>query len=385
MLRDQRLGVTSRSTMPPISSLLGGPAPSRSAVQLGRTAADMTVRYPQLKDLVSSTKAGTAQSKPGGVLGTILNNPVARVALKPLEALAIPGRAVVAGIEEFRDVFDGDSSTSASFGDFVKNVKDPTYGFGKAFKIDTGFIWLDRAIGLAGDVLLDPVSYVTFGAGKFASAAGRIDLAGIILRNTGDNALAARVAQFGRAAPGLTNEMLINAGANRHGLYFLGKRTGVGTMRQGLKIPGTGALGAAGERSLHRLRLAASRSKAGTMLQKVTLPKDALNARRALLRGELSDRAAGPVISFLSGEPLQRRVVGETLQAEEARVLSLLDNEKSMGLDMYDDKVFEYIENPELLASASPEVQRAVTEVWGKLLDDYEQDIIARIDRKSVV
>ena len=69
------------------------------------------------------------------------------------------------------DAFDGDPKTRASFNDWVNQVGKDDYGFGTAFPM-TG--WGGRIIGLAGDVLLDPLTWLRpfgAGAGKLAKLA----------------------------------------------------------------------------------------------------------------------------------------------------------------------------------------------------------------------
>jgi hypothetical protein len=197
--------------------------PTVGAVRLGRQATSMANANPSLRASIEAIAKQGKQSQDKGLLAGIFNNPLAKITLKGLEAFTIPGRAVVAGIREGIDSFDGDPNTEASFGDFVRNVKDPMYGFGKAFKINTGNKWLDRAIGFVGDVALDPITYATFGVGKAVGFAGRADLAAKVLANTGDKALSTAVVRQGRSAlRGLpnANDVLQSVGANKYGVYW---------------------------------------------------------------------------------------------------------------------------------------------------------------------
>lgn len=358
-----------------------GPAPSASAVAYGRQASNMAASNPSLRDAIAAIGQGKKSTAPkGGIMGTVLGNPITQGVLKPLGVLAMPGKAVVSTLREGLDAIDGNANTKASFGDLTKQIKDPSFGFGKAFKIDTGNKWLDRAIGFVGDVATDPLTYVTFGAGKFAGYAGKLDLAEAVLKHTGDEALSAAVARSGRAAI-KNNELLTQLGANRHGLYMFGKRLKVGEMQQGLRIPGTAAIGQMSENGIAKLRLLGSNTRMGAFVQKITLPADDLAARQALLRGAtaggapVSDKTSAALIGYFTSNPLQRRVAGEVLQVERQNLMQILQSEGAQGLNAYKDSIYKYLENPALLASAPADVQQAA-KVWGAgFFDTYENKI----------
>jgi hypothetical protein len=95
--------------------------------------------------------------------------PIRTAVLKPLEVLDTGRRTVISGVNELVDLMPG--GDNASFSDFLAQARDTSYGFGKAFANPTGNKWLDRAIGLTGDILLDPITYLTFGTGGFAKSA----------------------------------------------------------------------------------------------------------------------------------------------------------------------------------------------------------------------
>ncbi len=351
---------------------LGAPA-SEGAVRLGRAASNMATSNTGLRASIEAIANGKTQAQPKGVMGAVLGNPLTKAALAPLELLALPGRATVATLREAVDAFDGNDATKASFRDFRTNMKDKAYGVGKAFNIDTGSIWLDRALGFAGDLALDPLTYATFGAGKFAGYAGRLDLAKAVLSKTGDDALANAVQRFGRSAI-KDPEILQRVGAQRHGIYFLGKRIKVGKNKQGLRLPGSGAIGQLGDAALSRLRVSAMGTKGGKWLQKMTLPDDALAARQALLQGKVSNKASAVVISFLTAAPIARTTAGEVLQREQTLLADFLQREGTMGLEGYKTEVYKYLENPALLADASPEMQRSVKE-WADVFEWYEKQV----------
>jgi hypothetical protein len=365
MMRTQSQGTFNPSSL--------GPAPSGSSVALGRAARGLASRNPSLRAQIDAIASGTAKPEQKGIAGAVLGNPLTKAVLAPLEILALPGRATVAAAREVVDVFDQNPNTKASFGDWTKNVKDKSYGFGKAFNIDTGNKWLDRAIGFAGDIALDPLNAASFGAGTMGHYTGRLDLAKAVLTHTGDSRLANAVQRFGRAAI-KDADILERVGANRHGIYFFGKRIKVGVNGAGWRLPGSGAIGQMGEMALAKLRVSAMGTKAGKWLQKMTLPAEGLAARQALLQGQVGDEAAGVVISYLTAAPIARTVAGEALQREETLLANFLKTEANQGLDGYKNEVYKYLEKPELLATASPEMQRAVQQ-WSEVFQWYEKQV----------
>ena len=351
--------------------------PSKAGVALGRAATNMTSANPTLRDAINSIASGQKQASSGGVVGTVLGNPVAKTVLKGLEAFALPGRAVVAGARELVDAVDRNDATKASFSDFAKNVKDSQYGFGKAFKINTGSKWIDRAIGFAGDVALDPLTYATFGASAglkgvegaaklgthTAGYANRITLANRILKQTGDKALAKAVAIEGRAA--LRNvangsELLERVGANKFGVYFFGKR--IFKERGGLRLPLSGTIGEIGEATLAKARLGITKTRLGEYMQKMTMPKDFLELRLAVARNKLGAEEAANAIKLFEAVPKQRLARATAQQALEQELMTVLKSEES-NIDSYRNTLHRFIEDPAKLAAASPEEQRAVA-VW---------------------
>lgn len=262
-----------------------------------------------------------AQPSPGGwrgVVSDVLESPVGSALTKVGEVVSLPGRAVTSGLQEIVDVFDNDPTTSASWNDFTKQVADPTYGFGKVIGDVTGNKWADRLIGFAGDVLLDPLTYMTLGSTKalkvlddagdvvtgmkglsVASSDGRIALAKRVLEQTGDKALSAKVARYGRAAikdPSVFERI----GLDRAGLYFMGKR-----------MPGSTKIGEAVERGFATMRTWAGDHMFKRSNELFTLA-DASAARKALLRGSaMPDDAADYLYTVISSNA-QRAMKGSS-------------------------------------------------------------------------
>jgi hypothetical protein len=353
------------------------PAPSKESVSLGRAAVGLSIANPTLRQQIDAIAEGSSGNQPKGFWGTVIGNPVTKTALKGLEAFAIPGRAVVAGLREGFDAIDGNADTKASFKDFSKNMKDSTYGFGKAFKINTGNLWVDRAIGFIGDVALDPITYATFGAGKAAGYAGRVKLAEEVLRNTGDNVLAAAVARQGRSALVGRADVLERVGANKFGVYFFGKRVKIGTKHNGaVRLPLSGTIGEIGEKTLAKARLAITETKFGQKLQRLTMPKDFLDMRLKLARGQLKPEDAADALRLFDIVPKQRAAKAVALQAYEQELMALLRSQEA-ELPSYRNTVYRLLEDPTNLATATPAEQRAY-EIWKDYLDKKWEDVSAR-------
>ena len=364
MMRAQSQG----SPVTPLPNPSGGI--SQSGVNLGRTASDMANSMPNLKASIEAIAQGRSQGKPSGIMGMALGNPIAKTALNALSVFAIPGKATVSAVREFVDAVDGNSSTKASFSNFVSQTKDPHFGFGKAFHINTGHKWLDRAIGFAGDIALDPLTYATFGAGKFAGYAGRQKLAFEVLKNTGDEALATSVSRMGRRALIDHPDVLERVGANKMGVYMFGKRIKVGVHGEGLRVPMTGHIAELGETTLSMLRTGITDTRLGKYIQRMSMDKDMLPARIALAQGELSPRAGANVIRMMEARPAQRAARAAALQSLEHEVLSVIKSEQGIGdLETYRKTLYKYLERPDLLPEATAAEQRAYN-VWKAWFDD---------------
>lgn len=131
---------------------------------------------------VSSTPTQDKPSDDGGGawwqkgLGAVLNNPITKAALVPLNALDVARRAVVLGTEEAAKLLPEPLEfLGGPLAPLVDENRDDTrsnweklnpwddegasYGFGEIAK-NTGNEWVDRIAGFAGDVALDPLTYV---------------------------------------------------------------------------------------------------------------------------------------------------------------------------------------------------------------------------------
>ncbi|HEX5015992.1 MAG TPA: hypothetical protein VFX15_00225 [Actinomycetes bacterium] len=138
----------------------------------GRTALD------DLLESLGPTQPPDQPEGPGGwrgTLGTVVNSVPGRAFFTALDALDRPRRAIAATVAEGLDLvgLNADSRTDgeASWSDWWNQFNDPTFGFGDIVA-STGNKWLDRGIGLAGDLAMDPLNYLT-GSGVIAGTGAR--------------------------------------------------------------------------------------------------------------------------------------------------------------------------------------------------------------------
>jgi len=278
---------------------------------------------PLRKDYWAGDVAKANQPELGGWKGfltDVIESPIGKVVVKAGEVISMPGRAVVASIEEIRDALDGDPNTVASWNDFTKNVADPIYGFGSltgdVFEGDSGWAkWGNRLIGLAGDIITDPLTYVTFGANKALGAVGKIDdvveagtkgvrvtgragreaLATRVLDKTGNAELAKQVARYGRSAMStLSDDVFQQVGLERAGVYFMGKR-----------IKGTTRVGQSAEKGLTSMRVWSGDHFFKRANEFFTLD-DVKEARKALARGTAPSERVETYLRMVASENTRR-------------------------------------------------------------------------------
>lgn len=118
-------------------------------------------------------------TSPGGWKGIVsagLDNPIAKTLMSPLMVLDYGRSAAVSGVKELADALDGNVQTKGDFLDFMKQTKNHI-GFGDIEQFKSGNKWMDRFIGFAGDVALDPLTYLTLGTGATANLGSRVGLA----------------------------------------------------------------------------------------------------------------------------------------------------------------------------------------------------------------
>lgn len=227
-----------------------------------------------------------------GVLGSVL---------KPLQVFDYPRRAVMLGIEEMAGVLPepvewmmpitklvDEARTEADKRSIRERFFDPTYGAGQVFHdINTGNElidrWGNRAVGFAGDVALDPLSWLTLGSAKVPGAAGRVALAtSAQAKGLGREVVEAAGRGGGQAVRNLGDEAAVRAlGIAEPGLRF-------GPRKISARIPGTGALEEALSGALNKVRAPLTGTKTATQLRKwgAARDPDTRNAVERLLTGQ---------------------------------------------------------------------------------------------------
>jgi hypothetical protein len=298
----------------------------RSQASLRSASINALRNAPEYSSEIMRAAAGKSESS--GALGNIgkalIDNPISKTVLGGLTILDTGRRAAVSTVREATDFFDTDPNTNVSVKDWFKQAKDPTYGFGTAFPM-TG--WSGRLVGLAGDVLLDPIVYIPGGAifstgrraatgaklataeGKvlaeflggtksLASREGRTALAGLASRMGGSPELVQSIGAEGKRALRLSQEgidMAAKLGMQRSGIYTYGGKA---------RIPFSGPIAEAIETGLVKSRLTVSRTTPGQWLLNNFTPKGT-SAQRNLgkLRvGLATGTSASPMMAKFAAE-----------------------------------------------------------------------------------
>lgn len=293
---------------------------------------------------VRALAAGQAAppSGPRGVLGSVMNSAPAKVLLNGLTTIGVPMRGVVSTIKEAKDAFDTDPNTRAGWSDYWNQIKDPTFGFGRVVPMKG---WKGRIVGLAGDIALDPLTYLTFGGAGALRAAGTIGARGtlragvresleaaaregaegaanISLREAlgvrtlvgadGRNALAEQVRRYGgkpdevkkvlaRGKSAVPKDIAEVLGLGKSGVYVAGTA---------IRLPGSGPLAEMMEKGLAGMRGGILRSTPGSVLQKWFtrrgIAADTRNYRMLAAKGLIPEEDAFFVSTLLSADTSYR-------------------------------------------------------------------------------
>ena len=214
----------------------------------------------------------------GGVLGKIL---------KPLEVLDYGRRGVMLGIESVAEGVPeplewlipitkmvDEERTKADQRSLGERFSDPTYGAGQIFhQLDTGNElvdrWGNRAVGFAGDVALDPLTYLTLGSAKIPGATGRVALAtSAQAKNLGREVVEAAGRGGAQAVRDLGDQAAVRA------LDIAEPGLRLGPRRGSVRIPGTGALEENLSRALNKVRGPLADTKTATALRKWGAARD---------------------------------------------------------------------------------------------------------------
>lgn len=194
-------------------------------------------------------------------------------------------------------------------------IMDPDYGFGKlwdpANTLPFDNKWVNRGVGLVGDVGFDPITGVTGGTGKIIGAPQRI-----VARNTLSNARNAAGQKMFKAADldkvgthtahYMDDAMREYMGMGRAGLRF-------GTRTHNVRIPMTGALSTNTMKGVSQARYAVMRSPLGKAVGRMRINKD-LVAPMAIISGR-----AGVDMNTAAGQKALRVAFTEVASSNAAR------------------------------------------------------------------
>jgi hypothetical protein len=345
----------------------------RSQASVRSASIDALRNAPEYSDQIMRAAAG--KSEASGALGNIgkalLDNPISKVVLGGLTILDTGKRAAVSTVREATDFFDTDTETNASVKDWFSQTKDVTYGFGKAFPMEG---WSGRLVGLAGDILLDPITYIPGGAffqtgrkvatgaklataeGKvlaefiggtksFASREGRTALAGLVSRMGGSAELVQKVGSEGKRALRLSQEGLDMAGKigmQRSGIYTYGGKA---------RIPFTGPIAEAIETGLVKSRLTVSRTTPGQWVLNNFTPKGTSVQRdlRKLRVGLATGTSASPMMAKFAAEistlDNAARAVTNIAADSYAKIVAPVINDAD--IQRVKSTVFEFLDTPQ--------------------------------------
>jgi hypothetical protein len=215
-----------------------------------------------IQDELSQTPLGAAQRR-------LTDNPFGQAAA-----------AAISPISTIQSRIDPER-TAADERSFTDKLTDVEYGFGQVAK-STGSKWGDRLQGFAGDVGLDPLSYVGGAATKAAVGTNRLgrEAMAATLREAGfSDEVIGSASRYGAAY--LDDAAREVVGVKQPGLYF-----GVG--EQAVAVPGSRRIGAALEKGFASTRVRAVSpltNKANMALRTVDDLKEArtvMNAGRTL-------------------------------------------------------------------------------------------------------
>lgn len=261
--------------------------------------------------------------------------------LKALNTLDLGRAGVVSTLKETGDLLRGDG---ASLKDLIEQTRRH---IGVGDFVDTGNIWVDRALGLVGDVGLDPLTYVTGGTFRAAQAGAkgvaRVSTADAVRTALaqGDKALANRAASQGASA------VAEDIGAQA-GLRFKVPFTHVGET----VIPGTEGAAKGIDRALLGARSAARSVPAVDRAVSKVLEKGSARVSGKLKRDPEKGAAAYALDDALRSLGGRRRGIQDDLAR---RVQSLVERHG----DLDPDEITRAIESADFRAAASPEVRVA--------------------------
>jgi hypothetical protein len=176
----------------------------------------------------------------GGVVGGALH--LGKTAFGLLD---VPRRVVISGMKELADKggkpgtrLFGNVTDESTWSDFISQVKDPNFGFGTVIGNAADSPLLNRIIGFAGDVALDPMTYTTGGLDKIPGSTGRISLAKeAFAKGLSEDVIKAAGKSGARGVRGIADEAIREEAIRTLNLPKPGRRFGG---REGVRLPLTG-------------------------------------------------------------------------------------------------------------------------------------------------
>lgn len=330
-----------------------------------------------------SEAAQKAAPQPGGwkgLLVDIMGSPLGKVVTEGGKLLAIPGKTIVSGIQEVADALDNDPNTHASFNDFTKQISNPEFGFGTVIGDLTGNKWVDRFLGLAGDLATDPLMWTTLGGSKAISMTG--EGAALLAEQTGKRigarvsgeagrfALAERLAEFG-ASPEVQKaavrfgragvkdaELLAKAGVDRAGLYFMGKR-----------IAGTTRIGETLEKGLAGMRIWSGDhifQKIGDAFTRA----DANEAILALRRGTAPAEHVAEFLHYVNSRNVERAAQAAGAREAGQAEINLLGTITEADIKAARTTAYKYVEQADTLV---PDITTAEGRIAGPVKQWFKE------------
>ena len=383
------------------------------------------IATPKVKTYISSNEIK-------GLTKDTLSPSVIKSLLVPIQILDTPRRAVISGVRELADILDSDSSTKASFGDFIGQTRDVNYGFGTAFPIKG---WAGRILGFIGDVALDPLTYATLGGTVAAKSVVTLSakelaklapetLARIVIKETLPDQsvrVAARsllgrtvVGREGRQKLGsfartrlenlvddgvaniskreideivrdvvargksaLPDYLAKDMGVRGPGVYYFGSR---------VKVPGSDVLGGITEKVVTDARLALSKSKAFRPVRVAATPKGVgaidrfgpnkiRDFRVALAEGSLTPEQARTAMTIVDADDYKRLSAVKNVEQVSTTVSPVIDRTSSTTTPMHVLLENDIVANPSIVVDPA-DVPKA-NEVRA-MLDDLQKQVSDR-------
>ena len=269
---------------------------------------DVLSKY--LNSLTDFSKPAKKKLNP---LQQFLSSKVVQTGLKPLEVLDYGRRGLTSLAKES---YDYGKTGTFSVEDLKSQTEDPTFGVGQF--VNTGNKWADRALGFAGDVAIDPLNYLTLGAGQFIGAGGRAALAAKLVRSGAGEATVSKAGRLGLA--GLSAAEREAYSLPRAGLY----------VGQTVRIPGTEIVGQTLGRGLAEGRSLLGSTPIGGVIRRARTPEMFIEAAERLAKGK-GTMGATEAASLLSSAKVRAGVEGRVRAEIDQEISPIMDNLKSMG------------------------------------------------------